>query len=230
MKGNQGLEAAFPDSAECQECIDKLLEYEDGLLCETDALKLKKHLEECSKCRQYQHSLSEVWNNLDKAFPQELEPAPAFKVCLWKKVGQEANKGKIISLETELKAKSKYLHYWKTFTAAASLAVVGGAILWSAFASNGTSSQIVASSIADTNATVGRKSIVQKNFVQSKESGTEFSSDEPYYTDYVMADEFNSNANEDLSNSVIYADYKPDYVMSQELLDIAFDEAADSGR
>ena len=45
-----------------------------------------------------------------------------------------------------------------------------------------------------------------------------------------MADEFNSNANEDLSNSVIYADYKPDYVMSQELLDIAFDEAADSGR
>ena len=53
MKGNQGSEAAFPDSAECQECVDKLLEYEDGLLSETDASKLKRHLEECSRCIQY---------------------------------------------------------------------------------------------------------------------------------------------------------------------------------
>ncbi|HBM97536.1 TPA: hypothetical protein DD394_08705 [bacterium UBP9_UBA11836] len=230
MKGNQGSEAAFPDSAECQECVDKLLEYEDGLLSETDASKLKRHLEECSRCSQYQHSLSEVWNNLDKAFPQELEPSSDFKVRFWKKVGQEANKGKIISLETELKAKSKYLHYWKTFTAAASLAVVGGAVLWSAFASNGAPGQTAANVVANTSASVGRESVVHKHFAQSKDSGTELSGDEPYYTDYIMADEFNSNANEDLSNSVIYADYKPDYVMSQELLDIAFDEAADSGR
>lgn len=228
MKDNQGLEATLSDNVECQECIDKLLEYEDGLLSETDASKLKKHLEECSKCRQYQHSLSEVWKNLDKAFPQELEPAPDFKVSFWKKVGQEADRGKIIRLETELKTKSKYLRYWKTFTAAASLAVVGGAVLWSAFAFNGTSDQSAASFMAGTNATAEHNSVLQKSSAKSAESGTEFSGDEPYYTDYVLADEFSSNANEDLSNSVIYADYKPDYVMSQELLDMAFDEATEN--
>ena len=72
MKSNESSEAAFSDSTECQECIDKLLEYEDGLLSKPDASKLKKHLEECSRCQQYQHSLSEVWNRLGEAFPQEL--------------------------------------------------------------------------------------------------------------------------------------------------------------
>lgn len=227
MKSNESSEAAFSDSTECQECIDKLLEYEDGLLSKPDASKLKKHLEECSRCQQYQRSLSEVWNHLGEAFPQELEPAPDFKLRFWKKVGQESDKGKIIDLEARLKVKNKYLRYWKVFTAAASLTVVGGAVLWSAFANNVATSPNSVSLMVSTNTAAGVNSTLQRGSEQPIESGTEFSGDEPYYTDYVLADEFNNNANEDLSNSVIYADYEPDYIMSQELLDMAFDEAAD---
>ena len=160
MKSNESSEAAFSDNIECQECIDKLLEYEDGLLSKPDASKLKKHLKECSRCQQYQHSLSEVWNHLGEAFPQELEPAPDFKLRFWKKVGQESDKGKIIDLEARLKAKNKYLHYWKVFTAAASLTVVGGAVLWSAFANNvATSPNSVSLMVSTNTAAVPRTNI-----------------------------------------------------------------------
>lgn len=230
MEDNRRAEVAKPKDMQCQECVDKLLEYEEGLLGEPDTSRLKKHLEECSGCRQYRHSLSEVWKNLDKAFPQELEPAADFRTRFWKRVGQESDVGKVISLETELKAKNKHLRYWKAFTAAASLTVVGGVVLWSVFAFtfNGISDRISTNVVASTNSVAGRNFTVQRSSVGSVESSSEFGSDEPYYTDYVLADEFNNNANEDLSDSVIYADYEPDYVMSQELLDMAFDEVVNS--
>ena len=227
MKSEQDSEAALPNKGECQKCIDKLLDYEEGLLSESEASHLKKHLEECSWCRQYQHSWIEVWNNLDKAFPRELEPAPDFKIRFWKKVGQEADRGKAISLEAKLKAQSKYLGYWRAFTAVASLVVVGGTLLWSAFAFNFTSETPAASLVATAD-TSKRQDTIERLSAPLADSASELRSDEPYYTDYVLADEFGNNADEDLSNSVIYADYEPDYIMSQGLLDMAFDEAANS--
>ena len=226
MKCDECLDTVLSDNADCQECVNKLLEYEDGLLSDHDASKLKKHLEECSRCRQYQHSLDGVWTNLDKAFPQELEPAADFKLRFWKRVGQEADKDKIINLETALKLKNKRLNYWKTFTAAASFVIVGGVMLWNVFASNGASDNMSGSLSASVE--VGRSSTVSRTVAKNTGTNSELSGDVPYYTDYVLADEFDNNANEDLSRSVIYADYEPDYIMSQELLDKAFDEAADS--
>ena len=226
MKCDECLDTVSSGSADCQECVDKLLEYEDGLLSDHDASKLKKHLEECSRCRQYQHSLGEVWKNLDKAFPQELEPAADFKLRFWKRVGQETDKNKVISLEAALKSKNKRLNYWKAFTAAASLAVVGGAVLWSAVSFSGVPGEVTGG-ISNSGVAVNSSTISQP-VVKSAAANNEFNGDAPYYTDYVLADEFDNNASEDLSNSVVYADYEPDYFMSQELLDKAFNEASDS--
>ncbi|MGM9998249.1 MAG: zf-HC2 domain-containing protein [Candidatus Bruticola sp.] len=222
-------ETAPMNRLDCQECTDKLLDYEDGLLSSADAAKVRTHLEECAECSRYQHALREGWKNLGLVFPQDIEPDPNFKIRFWKTVGQEANSVKLIDLQQELKKKNKRLRYWSSLAAVASFVLIGGAVLWNvAFNSSNLSPaeqsqanwRYSASVSSEVN---GPAKLVPALYrVGSRSVSNEA---EPYYTEYVVADEFSADM-QDSSDSFTYADYDQDYGMSQELLDMAFNEAA----
>ncbi|MGM9992384.1 MAG: anti-sigma factor family protein [Candidatus Bruticola sp.] len=216
-------------SSDCQYCADNLLDYEDGLLSDSDAVKIKAHLEECAECRCYQHALREGWKKLELAFPQELEPDPNFKIRFWKTVGQGTNTEKLINLQQELSKKSRRLRYWSGLAAVASFALVSGAVMWTV-AFNGSNSLSVEQRQADWTQSVSASAEVNnlaQNYPVSYKTGSYANNieTEPYYTEYVVADEFSAD-HYDWNDSFTYTDYEQDFVMSQELLDMAFNEAA----
>lgn len=188
----------------CDRCQDLLLDYDEGLLSADDAASVASHLQSCRSCSLYLQALKKSWDDLGQAFPDEsaLEPAADYRLRFWKRVGQEEAETRIVELRGKAEKKGFFSGYRGLSAAAAAAFILGGVCFWGVSGNpyNGADSDTIA---------------VRPAAQASAEA--------------VSAQSASAEDDESLE-SFIYAGYDGEWddIMSQDLLDAAYDDISEA--
>ncbi|MBQ7501436.1 zf-HC2 domain-containing protein [bacterium] len=188
----------------CDRCQDLLLDYDEGFLSADEAASVSSHLQGCEACSLYLKELKKNWEDLAEAFPAEteLEPAADYRLRFWKRVGQEEAEAEIVKLRGKAERKGFFSGYRGLAAAAAAAFIFGGVCFWGVGGNlyNGAGSGPVAS----------------KPAAETSAEAVSAQSEAP--------------DGDDSFESYVYAEYNGEWddIMSQELLDSAFDDICDA--